>query len=45
MKLKKKYLIAALSLISLSSTHEVVGETILPNTFSKTTQLDLESCS
>ena len=25
--------------------HEVVGETILPNTFSKTTQLHLESCS
>jgi hypothetical protein len=36
---------SSLSLISLSSIHEVVGEAILPNTFSKTTQLRLESWS
>ena len=30
---------------SLSSMQEVVGEAILPNTFSKVAQLHLESCS
>jgi len=30
---------------SLSSMHKVVVEGILPNTFSKTAQLHLESCS
>jgi hypothetical protein len=44
MKLKK-LLILALSLISLSAMHEVVDETVLPNSFSKTAQLHLESCS
>jgi len=34
-----------LSHFSLSIMHEVVGEAILPNTFSKTAQLHLESCS
>jgi len=28
----------------LSTMHEIVGEAILPNNFSKTAQLHLESC-
>jgi hypothetical protein len=31
--------------LSLLSMHKVVGEAILPNTFLKTAQLNLESCS
>jgi hypothetical protein len=30
---------------SLSSMHEAIGEAVLPNNFSKTAQLHLESCS
>jgi hypothetical protein len=36
---------SSLSHFSLSSMQEVVGEAILPNTFSKVAQLHLESCS
>jgi len=44
MKLEKKYfLLQLLPHFSLSTMHEVVGEAILPNTFSKTAQLHLES--
>jgi hypothetical protein len=45
MKLKKVVYPTSLSLISLSSMHEPVGEAILPNSFFKTAQLHLESCS
>jgi hypothetical protein len=41
MKLKKSSLLQ----LSLSSMQEVVGEAILPNTFSKIAQLHLKSCS
>jgi hypothetical protein len=39
MKLKKGSLLQLLPHCSLSTMHEVVGEAILPNTFSKTAQL------
>jgi len=42
---KKVAYCSSLPHFSLSSMHEVVGEAILPNTFSKTAQLHLESCS
>jgi len=42
---KKVAYYSSLSLISLSTMHEVVCEAILPNTFSKTAQLHLESHS
>jgi hypothetical protein len=32
-------------LVSLSTMHEVVGEAILLNTFSKTAQFHIKSCS
>jgi len=41
----KKVAYCSFSLISLSTMHEVVGEAILSNTFSKTAQLHLESHS
>jgi len=43
MKLEKSSLLQLLSHFSLSTMQEVVGEAILPNTFSKTAQLHLES--
>jgi len=45
MKLKKVAYCSSLPHFSLSSMHELVDEAILPNTFSKTAQLHLESCS
>ena len=45
MKLKKVAYCSSLTHFSLSTMHEVVGEAILLNTFFKTTQLYLESCS
>jgi hypothetical protein len=45
MKLKKVAYPSSLPHFSLSSIHEVAGEAILPNTFSKTAQFYLESCS
>jgi hypothetical protein len=45
MKLEKSRLLQFLSHFSLSTMHEVVGEAIFPNTFSKTAQLHLESHS
>ena len=45
MKLEKSSLLQLLPHFSLSTMHEVVGEVILPNTFSKTAQLHLESHS
>jgi len=42
---KKSSLLQLLPHFSLSTMHEVVGEAILPNTFSKTAQLHLESHS
>ena len=41
----KSSLLQLLSHFSLSTMHEVVGEAILPNTFSKTAQLHVESHS
>jgi len=43
MKLKKVAYCNSLFHLSLSIMHEVVGEAILPNIFSKTAQLHLES--
>jgi len=43
MKLEKSSLLQLLSHFCLSTMHEVVGEAILPNIFSKTAQLHLES--
>jgi len=43
MKLKKVAYCSSLPHFSLSIMHEVVGEAILSNTFSKTVQLYLES--
>jgi len=45
MKLKKVAYPSSLTHFSLSSMHEAVGEAVLPNSFSKTAQLHLESCS
>jgi len=45
MKLEKSSLLQLLPHFSLSTMYEVVGEAILPNTFSKTAQLHLESHS
>jgi len=45
MKLEKSSLLQLLPHFSLSTMHKVVGEAILPNTFSKTAQLYLESHS
>ena len=45
MKLKKSSLLQLLPHFSVSTMHEVVGEAILSNTFSKTAQLHLESHS
>jgi len=45
MKLEKSSLLQLLPHFSLSTMHEVVGEAILPNTFSETAQLHLESHS
>jgi len=42
---RKSSLLQLLPHFSLSTMHEVVGEVILPNTFSKTAQLHLESHS
>jgi len=42
---EKKAYTSSLPYFSLSSMHEVIGEVVLPNSFSKTTQLHLESCS
>jgi len=35
----------SLSYFSFLSMHEAVGETVLPNSFSKAAQLYIESCS
>jgi len=45
MKLEKSSLLQPLPHFSLSTMHEVVDEAILPNTFFKTAQLQLESHS
>jgi len=45
MKLKKVAYCSSLPHFALSTMHEVVDEAILSNTFSKTAQLHLESCS
>jgi len=45
MKLEKSSLLQLLPHFSLSTMHEVVGKAILPNTFSKTAQLHVESHS
>jgi hypothetical protein len=45
MKLEKSSLLQLLPHFSLSTMHEVAGDAILPNTFSKTAQFHLESYS
>jgi len=45
MKLEKSSLLQFLPHFSLSTMHEVAGDAILPNTFSKTAQFHLESHS
>jgi hypothetical protein len=45
MKLKKVAYTSSLPHFTVSSTHEVIGEANLPNSFSKTVELHLKSYS